>query len=432
MKRAPFEKVDEMMTVNPAASVSGRVRVPGSKSLTNRYLLLAALARGTSNLTGPLESDDTVYMRRALAQVGVTVDERPDAWTVQGREDWHPPAEEIFVGNAGTVMRFFTPSLAVSDLNAVITGNERMLVRPIKDLVDGLIQLGAEVTYLGEEGYPPLRVRGPMKPGKIAIRGDSSSQYLSGLLMTLPLLDQDSEITIEGPLVSRTYVEMTINCIRQNGAVINADFDKGVFTIPGNQHYTAGIIPIEPDASTASYWFALPLMVGGSIEVENVPKTSDQGDFGLIDIFEQMGAAVERMDDAVRITSAELKGVEVDMNTMSDVAPTLAVVATLASSPTTIRNIYNMRIKECDRIECIQTAFDALGLKMENGRDWMKIYPGKPTRAAQVNPEDDHRMAMIFALLGLAHGGVTIQDPECVAKTYPTFYEEFSKVLSAR
>jgi len=426
---APFQKIDGLMAVNPADKVDCRVRVPGSKSLTNRYLLLAALASGQSRLTGALESDDTVYMRRALHAVGVSVSEKGPVWTISGREDWHAPESEIFVGNAGTVMRFFTPSLTIGAHASTITGNERMLVRPIGDLVDGLRQLGVSVAYAGKEGYPPLRLQGPMQPGEIAIRGDASSQYLSGLLMSLPRLEGDSRIEIDGPLVSRTYVEMTLTCLRAMGGRIDVDDDFRVFDIPGNQHYTARDLEIEPDASTASYWFALPLMVGGRVEVAAVPETSDQGDFGLLDIFSEMGADVVRGPDGVRVNAAELHGVDVDMNTMSDVAPTLAVVATRASSPTTIRNIYNMRIKECDRIACIQTAFDALGLRMENGRDWMKIYPGTPTRPAIVNPEDDHRMAMIFALLGLAHGGITIQDPECVAKTYPDFYEEFSQVL---
>jgi len=429
---AVFRKIDGLMAVTPAGEVDCRVRVPGSKSLTNRYLLLAALADGVSRLTGALESDDTVYMRRALAAVGVAVTEEGPTWAVAGKRAWRSPSEAIFVGNAGTVMRFFTPSLAAHPIVSTITGNERMLVRPIGDLVDGLRQLGVSVTYAGEDGYPPLRLEGPIRPGDITIRGDSSSQYLSGLLMTLPLMEGDARITIEGPLVSRTYVEMTLSCIRAMGGKIETDADYRRFTIPGKQRYTPRELEIEPDASTASYWFAVPLMVGGRVEVAAVPEESTQGDFGLLDIFEEMGAEVTRGPDGVRISARELRGVEVDMNTMSDVAPTLAVVATRATTPTTIRNVYNMRIKECDRIACIQAGFDALGLRMENGRDWMRIYPGEPSGAAIVNPEDDHRMAMIFALLGLASGGVTIQDPDCVAKTYPRFYDDFARALRPR
>lgn len=429
---SPFVREKDGMSVHPSVPVDFSARVPGSKSLTNRYLLLAANAEGQSRIFNPLESDDTVYMRRALAQIGVSVKDEPGLWTVAGKSDWKAPAEDVFVGNAGTVMRFFTPSLSAHPRLGTVTGNERMLVRPIGDLVEGLRQLGVTVKYLGHDGFPPLRVGGPMKAGKVAIRGDASSQYLSGLLMALPMIDGDSEIEIVGPLVSKTYVEMTINCMAQLGVRVEADEEYRLFHIPGNQSYKAQDIVIEPDASTASYWFALPLMVGGKIHVADVPQMSDQGDFGLLEIFASMGAKVDRHDGGVTIESAPLHGVEVDMNTMSDVAPTLAVVATMADSPTTISNIYNMRIKECDRIETIQRAFDALGLRMENGRDWMRIYPGKPKLSALLNPEDDHRMAMIFALLGLAHGGVSIRDPECVAKTYPRFYEEFEQALNRK
>ena len=428
---SPFFLDSGHMTVHSARSVDFKARVPGSKSLTNRFLLLAALAEGRSRITRPLESDDTRYMRQALADIGVTVACDGQDWVVNGHSKWHSPANDIFVGNAGTVMRFFSPALALGPMSSVITGNERMLVRPIGDLVEGLRQLGVTVNYKGEEGYPPLAISGPMNPGNISIRGDSSSQYLSGLLMTLPLLSSDSQISIEGDLVSRTYVEMTLNCMAGLGVQVDTGPEFKSFHIKGNQAYRAGDIDIEPDGSTASYWFGLPLMVGGKVFVEGVPRTSTQGDFGLLEIIQKMGASVTRTETGVWVESAELSGVDVDMNTMSDVAPTIAVIATMAKTPTTIRNIYNMRIKECDRIDTIKKAFDALGLKMEEGRDWMKIYPGKPDRDALLNPEDDHRMAMIFALLGLAHGGVRIMDPDCVQKTYPAFYEEIGAAFQA-
>ncbi len=426
---SPFVLSDAQVQVKRAASVDARPLVPGSKSLTNRYLLLAAAADGASFLQNPLESDDTTYMRAALKMMGVAIDERPAGWSVQGRAVWQDPAETLFIGNAGTAMRFLTPALAAQGVRARITGNERMLVRPIKDLVDGLRQLETEVTYLGEAGYPPLAVAPPLTGGTCRIRGDASSQYLSGLLMALPTAHRDSEIHIEGPLVSRTYVAMTLDCMARFGVSVDANDDYTRFAVPGRQGYRAADIAIEPDASTASYWFALPLMVGGSVSVAACPTQSHQGDFGLVDILAEMGASVQRDGDVLTLRHAPLKGVDVDMNTMSDVAPTLAVVATRASSPTTIRNIYNMRIKECDRIEALQTAFDLLGLKMENGRDWIKVYPGRVQKPALVNPEDDHRMAMVFALLGLADGDVSIRDPRCVAKTYPNFYDDFAAVL---
>lgn len=426
----PFRKVDGLMQVSPAQNAQATVTVPGSKSLTNRYLLLAGLAAGETRLVNPLHSDDTVYMRESLQAIGCTITESDGVWVINAPESWHAPKQQLFIGNAGTAMRFLTPALAAQPIASRITGNERMLVRPIGDLVDGLLALGANIDYEGEAGYPPLRLNQPMKPGVIDIRGDASSQYLSGLLMALPTLPGDSEIRVTTELVSRTYVEMTLDCMSRMGVEVESNEAFDHFRIPGNQSYRAQEIIIEPDASTASYWFALPLMVGGEVVVRDVPETSHQGDFGLLDIFEQMGVSVKREDGLMTISApAPLRGVDVDMNTRSDVAPTLAVVATLADSPTTIRNIANMRIKECDRIACIQEAFDALGLKMENGPDWMKIYPSTPTRAAVLNPEDDHRMAMIFALLGLRHGGVTIQDPECVGKTYPNFYEDIARAF---
>jgi len=422
---SPFQRDPDRVQVAAAGPVSTHARVPGSKSLTNRYLLLAGLAQGRSELVNPLASEDTEHMRAALAAVGVAVRRRDPCWLVDGAI-WQDPVEPVFVGNAGTVMRFFTTALAATGCRATVAGNPRMAVRPIGDLVDGLRGLGALVTYAGQPGFPPLTIERGMSPGSVAIRGDASSQYLSGLLMALPLLPGDSHIRITSTLVSRTYVAMTLDCMARMGVTAQADDDWRTFRIPGKQRYRPAKIGIEPDASTASYWLALPLMVGGSVTLANVPAHSHQGDFGLLDIFAAMGAGISRSGESVTLSAAPLRGVEVDMNSMSDVAPTLAVVATRAATPTTIHNIHNMRIKECDRIETIQRAFDALGLRMESGRDWMKIYPGKPARPALLDPQEDHRMAMIFTLLGLAYGGVTIRDPDCVAKTYPGFYEDLA------
>jgi len=417
------------MHVSRASEVDCRVRAPGSKSLTNRFLLLAGLTEGASRLRRPLDSDDTRFMREALTRLGVAIAEDGEDWVVEGLSIWRSPAEPIFVGNAGTVMRFLSPALARHALEATITGNDRMQARPIGDLVDGLRQLSAQVRYLGEQGFPPLWINGPMTAGRIAIKGDASSQYLSGLLMALPFLSDGSAVEIRGPLVSRTYVEMTLDCMARFGLEATADEAFQKFEIPGGQRSKPQTVDIEPDASTASYWFALPFMTGGSATVIGVPRHSTQGDFGLLDILERMGAQVDWTEDGVTVTARALRGVEVDMNTMSDVAPTLAVIATKASSPTTIRNIGNMRIKECDRIQTIHDAFDALGLKMESGKDWMKIFPSVPGRAATLDPQEDHRMAMIFALMGLAFGGVRIKDSDCVAKTYPAFFREFETHL---
>lgn len=428
----PFLERDGLMHVRRAAPVAATVRVPGSKSLTNRAMLLAALAEGRTRLVNPLHSDDTHFMRSALQAMGCFIEEQAEHWDIEAPARWRDPAEPLFIGNAGTAMRFLVPAMSAQAVRGQIGGNERMAQRPIADLVEGLRALGAGISYQGREGYPPLGLDEPMRSGAVAIRGDASSQYLSGLLMALPLLAGDSLIRVTTPLVSRTYVEMTLACMAQLGVVAEPAPDFLSFRIPGGQRYRATSLTIEPDASTASYWFALPLMVGGSVTVRDVPSQSHQGDFGLLDHFAAMGAGVQRGPAGVTVSAAPLRGVDVDMNTRSDVAPTLAVVATLADSPTLIRNVGNMRIKECDRIACIQQAFDALGLRMESGPDWMRIHPSRPTREAVLQPEEDHRMAMIFALLGLAHGSVRIAEPECVAKTYPAFFRELGSVLIPR
>ena len=427
--KGPFQPDGSVMAVSASGPVHARVSVPSSKSLTNRYLLLTSLAAGRSTLKNPLISDDTRYMKEALGQVGVPIRTGDSQWQIMGRPRWNAAKHTLFVGNAGTAMRFLTPALALSPNATVITGNERMLVRPIGDLVEGLRGLGVSVTYLEKDGYPPLQIKGPCKPGAITIKGNASSQYLSGLLMCLPLLENSSRIEISGDLVSRTYVEMTLNCMKEMGVTVETGPDFRQFHIKGRQRYQPQTIAVEPDASTASYWFALPLMIGGSVQVAHIPGHSHQGDFGLLEIFRNMGARVERNEEGVRIATGDLEGIQVDMNTMSDVAPTLAVVATRAKSPTTITNIGNMRIKECDRIATLQTAFDALGLTMESGQDWIKVFPGKANQSALLDPQDDHRMAMVFSLLGLAYGGVSIRNSECVAKTYPNFFAEMGKAL---
>lgn len=430
---SPFEKRNQTVRIKPAQSVAATVRVPGSKSLTNRLLLLAGLASGTSRLFGALESEDTHYMRAALEQLGVHVDASDEPWVIKGSKNWQKPADPLFVGNAGTAMRFLTPALATQHFPVEIAGNARMAVRPIADLGTSLMSAGVKVEYLQKEGCPPLRITGPIQTDQMTIKGNASSQYLSGLLMALPLLENPPQILLEGDLVSKTYVEMTLACLNAFGINWRVDRLYKSFQLAGGQSFEPSSINIEPDASTASYWFALPLMVGGTIRVLHVPRKSTQGDFGLLKIFEGMGATVQFDGQAVTIEAPrELRGIDVDMNTMSDVAPTLAVVATKAATPTIIRNIGNMRIKECDRIDTLQRAFDALGLNMTSGHDWMRIEPGEPKRSASLNPEEDHRMAMVFALLGLAYGHVDVEQPECVAKTYPNFWREFEAHLTKK
>lgn len=425
-----LDKGNQRMHISKADPISARVDVPGSKSLTNRYLLLAGLANGTSTLKGALESEDTFFMRSALSAMGINVVEDGTTWLVHGQPAWLPPKKRLFIGNAGTAMRFLTPALAGHSFPVEIGGNSRMAIRPIRDLVESLQSVNVTIDYLEKDGCPPVRILGPIKGNELRVRGDASSQYLSGLLMALPLTQRQFHIVLDGPLVSKTYVEMTLACLEKFGINWRVLGEYRAFQIDAGSRYCAAEVLIEPDASTASYWFALPLMVGGKITVAGIPEKSSQGDFGLLEIIKKMGADLRFSGGEVTICCQEpLQGIDVDMNTMSDVAPTLAVIATRARTPTIIRNIGNMRIKECDRIATLQKAFDLLGLRMTSGSDWMKIEPGAIQREAKLNPEDDHRMAMVFGLLGFAYGGIEISDPECVSKTYPKFWDAMAAVL---
>jgi len=412
------------------------VDVPGSKSLTNRFLLLGGLSSELCTLRGALDCEDSRMMRDVLLKVGCHLSETQNDWTITSSGKWQVRDKNHFcVKNAGTAMRFLIAAFSRLSTPVVMDGNERMRVRPVVDLVNALRQLGVRVKYQGEPGCPPVSIQGPIHSGQIQLKADVSSQYLSGLLLVLPLCDGDSQITLSGALVSRTYVEMTIDCLETCGIQVETDSSLREFTIRGNQEIRAFDVHIEPDASTASYWFALPLMAGGSILLPHVPENSFQGDFGLLRILEKMGAKVNRHDGKVQVTTGAFHGIEVNMNTMSDVAPTLAAIATCADSPTLITDVGNMRVKECDRIAALQKAFDQMGLKMESGPDWMRIEPGKRHDTscreshALLDPQEDHRMAMVFTLLGLSFGGVRIKDRDCVRKTYPAFYDDFSAVL---
>ncbi|PIE91012.1 MAG: 3-phosphoshikimate 1-carboxyvinyltransferase [Acidobacteria bacterium] len=412
-----------------------RITVPSSKSLTNRYLLLGGLSRGVCTLQRPLECIDTNVMRKALTCMGCQIEDIGESWEVRSPKVWNAREQEpLFIENAGTAMRFLLAACSMLDTPVVLDGNERMRVRPLTDLVHALEQLHVKVRYLGRKGCPPIEVGGPIQPGEVSLKADVSSQYLSALLMTLPLCDGNSQIRLNGPLVSRTYVKMTLECLRQCGVEIEADTFLRVFDIPGSQRVAPFHVAIEPDASTASYWWVLPLMLKGCIEVKHMPDQSTQGDFALLDMLREMGAVLEKKDANLSIRFSKLKGIDVNMNTCSDVAPTLAVLATVADSPTTIRDIGNMRVKECDRIATLQAAFDKLGLQMESGSDWMRIQPGFKSgkrlneMPVLLDPQEDHRMAMAFSLLGLTYGNVGIMDAACVEKTYPDFYMDLARI----
>ncbi|ADV60726.1 3-phosphoshikimate 1-carboxyvinyltransferase [Isosphaera pallida ATCC 43644] len=408
-------------------------RVPGSKSLTNRALILAAVARGRSVLTGALDSDDTRVMRRALDRLGVSVRaaDGGSTLTVDGCSGRFPrETAELECGNSGTSLRFLAAMLAAAGRGPYrLDGNPRMRQRPAADLIQALNGLGAFASSELGTGYPPLliRVEEPGLDGGFAfVKGDVSSQFLSALLMALPLAKGPSSIEVEGDLVSKPYVTMTMKMMEHFGVIIsNRDFKR--FNIRPSA-YTAAHCAIEPDASAASYFWALAAISGGSVRVVGLDDASVQGDVAFVQVLEHMGCRVDRNARGIQVAGGPLRGVDVDMNAISDTVMTLAVVALFAEGPTRIRRVGHIRHKETDRIAALATELRKFGAEAIAHPDGLTILP--PSDPAQLVPArvstyDDHRMAMAFALTSARLEGVIIEDPGCVAKTYPGFWEDF-------
>ncbi|XXX81198.1 3-phosphoshikimate 1-carboxyvinyltransferase [Sorangium sp. So ce134] len=405
-------------------------RVPGSKSITNRALVLAALADGESTLEGVLHSDDTRHMRSALEAMGIGIrDAGPETLVVQGgRHRLRAPERELFIGNSGTTVRFLAALACLVPGEVVLVGDEHMAKRPIADLVDGLRQLGADVACA--TGCPPLRIRGGrLKGGTLTMRGDRSSQYFSAVMMAGPLAESAIDLRIAGELVSRPYVEITRRMVADFGGRI--DEAAGGFTIHPERGYRPRRYRIEPDASSASYPFALAAAAGGAVTVPGLGEGALQGDYRFVELLEQAGARVIRQADATTVRGeGRLRGVDVDMHHISDTVMTLAAIAPLFEGPTTIRNVANIRIKETDRLAATVAELRRLGQEVTHGDDWLRVEP-RPLTPAVVHSYSDHRMAMSFAILGLCRPGITIENPACVAKTYPTFWEDVERCRGA-
>lgn len=408
-----------------AAPPRGEWRVPGSKSITNRALLLAALADGESRLEGVLQSDDTRHMRQGLEALGIAIVEHDaTTWIVRGgRSRLRAPAGEIFVGNSGTTVRFLTALAALVPGPVTLAGDAHMAKRPIADLVDALRQIGVRVDC--ETGCPPLTVDGGALPGgAITMRGDRSSQYLSAMLMAGSLADGPIAVAIEGSLVSRPYVGITERMVADFGGAI-ASVDNR-FVVSPVRGYRPRTYVIEPDASAASYPLALAAASGGSLFVPGIGPEALQGDVAFADLLARAGARVGREAGGIRIDGRGLRGIDADMHHISDTVMTLAAIAPLADGPTTIRNVANIRIKETDRLAATVAELRRLGQQVTHGDDWLRIEP-RPVVPAVVRTYDDHRMAMSFAVLGALREGVTIEDPACVAKTYPGFWDDLAR-----
>ncbi len=405
--------------------VVGRVQLPGSKSITNRAMIIAALAEGRSILRGVLDSDDTRYMAAALAALGLDIKPDWDERTVEvnGLGGKIPAREaELFLGNSGTSMRFLTALCAAGTGTFRLDGTEAMRKRPIGPLLDALRQLGVDAVSESGDDCPPIRIstRG-LEPGHARMRGDLSSQYFSAMAMVLPAASGAVGIEVEGELVSKPYIDLTAATMSAFGVDMAHEEYSRIRVAPG-QRYRATDYTIEPDASSASYFFALAAVSGGEITVADLPPASAQGDVHFVDVLEQMGCRIER-DIEIRVHGPErLSGVDVDMNAISDTAMTLAAIAPFADGPTTIRGIGHIRLKETDRLSATCAELSRMGIQVEECPEMMTIQPGRPGPAT-IHTYDDHRMAMAFAIAGTQIDGIEVMDPGCVSKTLPEFWE---------
>lgn len=419
------------LTLEPIAKVEGVVHLPGSKSISNRALLLAALAKGTTRITNLLDSDDVSHMLNALTALGVQFSLSDDKTVCEitgvAGVFQHKEPLELFLGNAGTAMRPLTAALAVSNVDVTLTGEPRMYERPIGHLVDALLQWNADIEYLQHKDYPPLRIRGKaLAGGKISIDGSVSSQFLTAVLMAAPLLSGDSEIVISGELVSKPYIDITLALMARFGvAVENKNYQS--FVVKGNQQYLSpGDFLVEGDASSASYFLAAAAIKGGTIKVTGIGKNAVQGDIHFADALEAMGATVDWGYDYISVTRNQLKGIDRDYNAIPDAAMTIATTALFAQGPTAIRNVYNWRVKETDRLAAMATELRKVGAEVEEGEDYILITPPAELKHASIATYNDHRMAMCFSLVALSNTAVTIEDPDCTRKTFPQYFEVFS------
>jgi 3-phosphoshikimate 1-carboxyvinyltransferase len=429
------------LTLAPIARVEGCVALPGSKSISNRTLLLAALAEGTTTLCDLLAADDTDRMFDALAALGVVVDNRAKEHrcVVQGTGGALPIREaRLFLGNAGTAFRPLTAALAVQGGAYELSGVPRMHERPIGDLVDALRALGCDVRYAGREGFPPLVIgaRGANAGAQVDVRGDVSSQFLSALLMALPLAHGSAAVAttlrVVGPLVSRPYVAITTNLMRRFGVVV-AEPDATTFVVPAGARYRSpGEFLVEGDASSASYFLAAGAVGGGPVRVTGVGRASIQGDVAFADELARRGADVTFGPDWIEARAGRgIRGGTIDCVAIPDAAMTLAMVALFADGPTTLTNIGSWRVKETDRIAAMAAEFAKLGVAVEAGADWLRVNPPSTLQPAVIDTYDDHRMAMCFSLAALRGVAVTINDPGCVRKTFPGYFDVFARIAGS-
>ena len=415
-------------------SVSGQVTLPGSKSITNRILLLSAIADGETMIKHPLQSDDTHHMIEALKilQVDLTQNKNGDIHIKGSQGQFKNKSAEIFLGNAGTAFRPLTAALSFSQGNYMLSGVPRMHERPIKDLVDALLQLNANISYLNQEGYPPLKISPSeiIVNSSVKIRGDISSQFLTALLMAIPLTKKEVSIEIVGDLISKPYIDITLNLMSRFGVHVKK-IDWQHFLIPGSSTYVSpGEIFVEGDASSASYFLAAGALAG-DIEVKGIGENSIQGDVKFTEALALMGAKIQTLEASIKVSKVKtLQAINLDCNHIPDAAMTLAVLALFANGTTKLHNIGSWRVKETDRIKAMATELKKLGAAVVEGEDFIEITPPLHIKEdVEIDTYDDHRIAMCFSLVSLKNIPITINDPACVNKTFPAYFEVLESII---
>jgi 3-phosphoshikimate 1-carboxyvinyltransferase len=423
--------VDEL-PIHPATRARGHVRPPGSKSITNRAIVVAALASGESTLNGALDSEDTQVMVEAWRKLGVRIDHHALGSVVRvGGCSGEIPAIEadLFLANSGTSMRFLTAAVATARGRFRLDGSSRMRERPIEDLLKALRSLHVDARSELETGCPPVLMHANrLGGGQVRVLGDESSQFTSALLMAAPYATERVTVAVEGPLVSEPFVTMTCRVMRDFGVPVDLGLDGRSYAVPVGRGYAGRAYDIEPDATAASYFWAAAAITGGEVTVEGLDETSMQGDMAFLEILERMGVQVIRRNGSTTIIGRPLRGVDTNMEAVSDTVPTLAVVAAFADGPTTIRGVAHIRVQETDRIRAVVSELRRLGIGADEHPDGLTIHPAKP-HEARIETYNDHRIAMSFALAGLRVPGVVIANPGCTSKTYPNFFRDLESVL---
>lgn len=429
----------QFIDLPPLHHAQGNVRLPGSKSISNRMLLLAALAEGSTQLYGLLESDDVMRMREALLKLGVDCrDLGKQTWQINGCAGKFPIKQaDLFLGNAGTAFRSLTAVLALSEGSYTLTGIPRMHERPIGDLVDALQMAGAHIDYLEQAGYPPLRIHPSIQDAHnalVKVKGNVSSQFLTGLLMALPLQNRNIVLEVEGELISKPYVEITLNLMQRFGVNVKREGFARFHFSAGMRYRSPGLLHVEGDASSASYFLAAGALGGGPVTVHGVGSESIQGDVAFAQALQSVGAQVTLNADSIAVfasPNSKLRAFDLDLNHIPDAAMTLAIVALFTDGPCRLRNIASWRVKETDRIAAMATELRKVGAQVEEGLDYLAVTPPTHfTPNASIDTYDDHRMAMCFSLVALGGVPIRINDPNCVAKTFPDYFTVFKSVTA--